>query len=82
MQRPLPSIEMRFPARFSRAVQTKDVNCAPQRKMTFDRKPSSQQSRKVMSRLPIVRINPGKYAKLTAVNFQVFIFKNNNLSYF
>ena len=29
MQRPFPSIEMRMPARFSRSVQTKDVNCEP-----------------------------------------------------
>ena len=29
MQRPLPSIEIRVPARFSLSVQAKDVNCEP-----------------------------------------------------
>ena len=29
MQRPLPSIEIRVPTRFSRSVQTKDVNWLP-----------------------------------------------------
>lgn len=28
-QRPLPSIEIRVPIRFSRSVQAKEVNCAP-----------------------------------------------------
>jgi hypothetical protein len=28
-QRPLPSIEIRVPTRFSRSVQAKDVNCDP-----------------------------------------------------
>ena len=29
MQRPLPSMEIRAPTRFSRSVQAKDVNCEP-----------------------------------------------------
>jgi hypothetical protein len=29
MQRPLPSIEMRVPARFSRSAHANDVNCDP-----------------------------------------------------